>query len=264
MPVVSRADVRAVSAARHGPARRHRHQGTHQRPHHPARPGRQHRRHRPLLRLARQRPGETPRHAPQHRGRLGGRIPGRVEADHPRPRRSSWCGWTPTQQTRPRDVNFPLLIDYVMFLLRTSPNEAQWLDPETGLVSHMINLGEVMSYDFVPPRTLEPQTPARYDARITLQPARIVPELNHFRKGTCGPLPLPRLQHADLPGRTSTTRPTRRSWHCPASPTTCGRRGPGTCPSRPLTACGATCRTSRWRCSRPSPCPRRSRRRLLS
>ena len=65
------------------------------------------------------------------------------------------------------DVNFPLLIDYVMFLLRTSPNEAQWLNPYDGLVSHMINLGEVMSYDFVPPRTLEPQTLKRYDARIT-------------------------------------------------------------------------------------------------
>ena len=93
---------------------------------------------------------------------------------------ASQAGWTqlthemqvflvwmdPDQEDPKADVNFPLLIDYVMFLLRTSPNEAQWQDPETGLVSHFENLGEDMTYDFVPPRTLEPETLKRYDARI--------------------------------------------------------------------------------------------------
>jgi hypothetical protein len=64
------------------------------------------------------------------------------------------------------DVNFPLFIDWVMDILRTSPNPAQWTDPETGLVSTFANVGEEMSYDFVPPRTLEAQTLKRYDARI--------------------------------------------------------------------------------------------------
>ena len=64
------------------------------------------------------------------------------------------------------DVNFPLLIDYVMMILRTSPNPALYTDPDTGVVSSMVNLGEVMSYDFVPPRTLEPDAMRRYDSRI--------------------------------------------------------------------------------------------------
>ena len=64
------------------------------------------------------------------------------------------------------DVNFPLLIDWVMDIIRTSPNPAVWTDPESGIVSNVANFGEVMSYDFVPPRTLEPQTIKRYDARI--------------------------------------------------------------------------------------------------
>jgi hypothetical protein len=65
------------------------------------------------------------------------------------------------------DVNFPLLIDWVMDILRTSPNPAQWTDPDSGIVSNFANLGEEMKYDFVPPRTLEPQVWRRYDARIT-------------------------------------------------------------------------------------------------
>lgn len=64
------------------------------------------------------------------------------------------------------DVNFPLLIDFVMNVLRTSPNPAQYTDPDTGTVSNMVNLGEVMTYDFVPPRALEPDAFRRYDARI--------------------------------------------------------------------------------------------------
>jgi hypothetical protein len=65
-----------------------------------------------------------------------------------------------------QDVNFPLLVDWVWGLLETSPNPAQWQDPESGLVSNFVNLGEVMNYDFPPPRSLEPQTIRRYDARI--------------------------------------------------------------------------------------------------
>ena len=66
------------------------------------------------------------------------------------------------------DVNFPLLIDWVMHLLRTSaPNPQMWTDPYTGKVSQMLNLGEVMSYDYVPPHTTAEQGWFRFDARIT-------------------------------------------------------------------------------------------------
>ena len=76
--------------------------------------------------------------------------------------------WMDSPDDQAQDVNFPLLIDYVMFLLRTSPNPADWTDPETGLVSNMVNLGEQMSYDYVPPRSLEAQMYRRYDARISI------------------------------------------------------------------------------------------------
>jgi hypothetical protein len=74
--------------------------------------------------------------------------------------------WTDSQQDPGKDVNFPLFIDWVMDILRTSPNAAQWQDPETGVISNFANLGEVMSYDYVPPRTLETQRRLRYDARV--------------------------------------------------------------------------------------------------
>lgn len=76
--------------------------------------------------------------------------------------------WTDKQQDPGKDVNFPLFIDYVMFLLRTSPNPAEWTDPETGETSNIVNLGEQMSYDYVVPRTLETQRRLRYDARISI------------------------------------------------------------------------------------------------
>jgi hypothetical protein len=74
--------------------------------------------------------------------------------------------WMDDPNDENADVNFPLFIDFVMFILRTSPNEAQWQEAQTGVISHFMNLGEDMSYDFVPPRTLGPQVMRRYDARI--------------------------------------------------------------------------------------------------
>ena len=74
--------------------------------------------------------------------------------------------WMDSPDDPKADVNFPLFIDFVMNVLRTSPNPAPYIDPDTGTASSMVNLGEVMSYDFVPPRTLEPQARRRYDARI--------------------------------------------------------------------------------------------------
>lgn len=64
------------------------------------------------------------------------------------------------------DVNFPILIDWVLNILRTSPNPALWTDPYSGITSSFANLGEIQSYDFVPPRYLEPDAMRRYDAQI--------------------------------------------------------------------------------------------------
>lgn len=64
------------------------------------------------------------------------------------------------------DLNFPFFIDWVMDTLRTVPNPAQYADPATGRVSNMVNLGEIMNYDYAPIRTLEAMAMRRYDARI--------------------------------------------------------------------------------------------------
>lgn len=74
--------------------------------------------------------------------------------------------WMDNPDDSQADVNFPALIDFVMNALRTCPSPAIYTDPETGDESQMTNLGEEMSYDFVPPRTLETDGHRRYDARI--------------------------------------------------------------------------------------------------
>jgi hypothetical protein len=74
--------------------------------------------------------------------------------------------WMDSPNDQDADVNFPALIDFVWKILETCPSPQLWTDPETGGVSQMVNLGEVMTYEFIPPRTLEPQKMRRYDARI--------------------------------------------------------------------------------------------------
>lgn len=74
--------------------------------------------------------------------------------------------WMDSPDDPAADVNFPLFIDFVMDELRTSANPFQFTDPKTGRVSNMVNLGEVMSYDYVPPRSLTDMSMRRYDARI--------------------------------------------------------------------------------------------------
>ncbi len=74
--------------------------------------------------------------------------------------------WMDDPNDQNADVNFPLFIDWVMNVLRTSPNAAQFTDPDTGIPSNFANLGEVQSYDFVPPRYLEADMMRRYDAQV--------------------------------------------------------------------------------------------------
>ena len=74
--------------------------------------------------------------------------------------------WMDDPSDQNPDLNFPALIDFVWLTLETSPSPSLYTDPATGAQTQMVNLGEKMSYDFVPPRTLEPQSMRRYDARI--------------------------------------------------------------------------------------------------
>lgn len=66
------------------------------------------------------------------------------------------------------DINFPALIDYVMFTLRTTLDPAPVTDPYTGAFSWLLDIGEGMTYDYVPPRSTADQRILRFDAKIQL------------------------------------------------------------------------------------------------
>jgi hypothetical protein len=74
--------------------------------------------------------------------------------------------WFDSDSDPDADVNFPALIDYVMDVLRTSACDEVAYDPETGRPSHLINVGETMNYEYVPPMSMEDERYLRYDAKI--------------------------------------------------------------------------------------------------
>ena len=51
------------------------------------------------------------------------------------------------------DINFPALIDFVMFTLRTTTDPAPVTDPLTGNPSWLLDIGENMTYEYVTPRS---------------------------------------------------------------------------------------------------------------
>jgi hypothetical protein len=65
------------------------------------------------------------------------------------------------------DINFPALIDFILFTLRTCTDPAPVNDPFTGSPSWLLDIGEDMTYEYVPPRSTADQRILRYDARIT-------------------------------------------------------------------------------------------------
>ena len=65
------------------------------------------------------------------------------------------------------DINFPALIDFVMFTLRTTIDPAEVTDPLTGALSLLLDIGEDMNYTYVPPRSTADQRILRFDAKIT-------------------------------------------------------------------------------------------------
>jgi hypothetical protein len=66
------------------------------------------------------------------------------------------------------DINFPALIDFVMFTLRTCADPAEVTDPFTGSSWLLLDIGENMNYTYVPPRSTADQRILRYDAKITM------------------------------------------------------------------------------------------------
>jgi hypothetical protein len=62
---------------------------------------------------------------------------------------------------------FPLVIDIVMDILRCCSMPLDLIDPATGISCQLINLGEVLNYEYVPVRSTASQRIQRNDALIT-------------------------------------------------------------------------------------------------
>ena len=76
--------------------------------------------------------------------------------------------WFDSDTAVDADVNFPALIDFVMDLLRTCQDPVIVTDPETGRVSQLVDVGENLLYEYVPPESMDDQRYLRYDAKITV------------------------------------------------------------------------------------------------
>lgn len=65
------------------------------------------------------------------------------------------------------DSTFPLIIDLAMNVLRCCKMPMDIIDPATGISCQLINLGEQLSYEYVPVRSTASQRLQRQDALIT-------------------------------------------------------------------------------------------------
>jgi len=72
------------------------------------------------------------------------------------------------------DTSFPALLDAVVDALRTCPDPQVVTDPYTGRQTNMVNLGEDMTYTYVPPHSTADQRQLRFDARITARLLELV------------------------------------------------------------------------------------------
>lgn len=66
-----------------------------------------------------------------------------------------------------QDSSFPLVLDLVQNILRTCNMPVNLTDPATGMSCQLVNLGENMSYEYVPVRSTASQRYHRQDALIT-------------------------------------------------------------------------------------------------
>lgn len=74
--------------------------------------------------------------------------------------------WFNTAEDPNVDNAFPSVIDAVMQALRTSPDPAEVIDPNSGLVCHLVGVGEHMTWSSVGVTSTSDQRWLRYDAVI--------------------------------------------------------------------------------------------------
>lgn len=94
-----------------------------------------------------------------------GSLAGWKEIDH---EVSIWLTWFDEDSDSDADTSFPAVLDAVLNALRTSGKSPLYTsDPLTGMQSDLVDIGERMEYELVPPRSTASERFLRYDAQIT-------------------------------------------------------------------------------------------------
>lgn len=83
-----------------------------------------------------------------------------------RPNIDVYLTWFNSADDPYADVAFPSVIDAIMQKLRTSPDPAEVVDPDSGLVCHLVGVGEEMSWQALSVTATRDQRMLRYDALI--------------------------------------------------------------------------------------------------
>jgi hypothetical protein len=89
----------------------------------------------------------------------------------------AWIIWLGPAVDTQQDVLFPALIDKIMAVLRNTPildGTQHAVDPVTGELSQLLNVGERMDWEYAPVRAVLDQRYLRYDARITIEIEEII------------------------------------------------------------------------------------------
>jgi hypothetical protein len=80
---------------------------------------------------------------------------------------SIWLTWFDDNMDPEQDVSFPLVIDAVMNILRTTQMPMTIENPASAQASQLVDLGKNMDYEYAPLRSTASQRYNRYDAQIT-------------------------------------------------------------------------------------------------
>lgn len=83
-----------------------------------------------------------------------------------RPRMDVYLTWFNSDSDPYSDIAFPSVVDAVLHRLRTSPDPAEAVDPNTGEVSWLMGVGEEMSWQNLGVTATADQRWNRYDALI--------------------------------------------------------------------------------------------------
>lgn len=88
-----------------------------------------------------------------------------------------WIVWLGPAVDPQQDVLFPAVVEAVLAVLRNTPildNTQHAVDPVTGQLSQLLDVGEQMDWEYAPVRAVADQRYLRYDARITVNITEII------------------------------------------------------------------------------------------